>query len=158
MGHPAPRGVAADEAVHRHHAQSGRKDQNAPIAHILKTHHPALPIKIPRDPATKSRQRGKTICFAIKARCLVILQFSLLIKNVMFVHPDLPHLAHQNDPGGRVPGRPRNQRKSHAPNQGHLTGLIKNQRRANTDTSLTFNLQTSLLSLLPILPFLRRVV
>lgn len=59
VGHPAQRGVAADEAGHPHRVQSGPKDQNAPTAHTLKTHLPALPIKTPRDPATKSPPRGK---------------------------------------------------------------------------------------------------
>lgn len=62
VGRPAPRGVAADEAGHRRPVQNGRRDQNAPTAHTLKTHLPVLLIKIPRDPATRSPPRGNTIC------------------------------------------------------------------------------------------------
>lgn len=46
----------------------------------------------------------------------------------------LPHLARPNGPEGHVPGHPKSQRRSPVPNPGHLTGLTKNQRRANTDT------------------------
>lgn len=48
----------------------------------------------------------------------------------------LPHLAHPNGPEGHVPGHPKSQRRSPVLNPGHLTGLTKNQRRANTDTFL----------------------
>lgn len=57
----------------------------------------------------------------------------------MFVPSDLPRLAHPNDPGGRAPGHPRNQQRSPVPNQGHPTGLTKNQRKANTDRSFPSN-------------------
>lgn len=57
----------------------------------------------------------------------------------MFVMSDLPLRAHPNDPGGHVQEHRRNRPRSPVPNLGHLTGLTKNQRRANTDASLSSN-------------------
>lgn len=157
-GPPAPHVVAAGEAGHRRRGQRG---QSAPTARTLKTHLPVPPTKTPHGPATKSPPRGKDG----QSRSHPDVIFMSLTSNpdwfrrnnlaVTFVPSDLPHLAHPNDPGGRAQGRPRNQQRSPAPNQGRLTDLTKNQRKANTDT-----LPTSLFATPPpqFFPFLRRVV
>lgn len=125
---PALHVAAADEAGRHLHA---RKDLSALNARFQKTRLPAPHIKIPHGPATKSHLRGQFVLFK---------PFSLFTwrtkSEIFLVLLGLPHLARPNGPEGHVPGHPKSQWRSPVPNPGHLTGLTKNQRRANTDIFL----------------------